>query len=185
MVQFAFYAFSALTLIGALAVLLTRNVLYAAFFLLLTLLGVAGLFVLASADFLAIAQIMIYVGGVLVLVIFGVMLTHKPEQSTDANSQQPNRIASENRARAGLEWVVALLVAGALFVALYTLLARANFTLLSRPVGWQSTINVIGKQLMTEYVIPFEISGILLLAALVGATYLASRQTRSSRYAAR
>lgn len=185
MVQVAFYAFSALTLVGALAVLLTRNVLYAAFFLLLTLFGVAGLFVLAGADFLAIAQIMIYVGGVLVLVIFGIMLTHKPELPTDTNSQQPNRITSANRSGAGGGWLVALLVTGALFVALYTLLARANFTLLNRPVGWQSTMNTIGKQLMTEYLVPFEIAGILLLAALVGATYLAAPQTKPSRNATR
>ncbi|AUD05076.1 NADH-quinone oxidoreductase subunit J family protein [Spirosoma pollinicola] len=183
MVQVAFYAFSALTLVGALAVLLTRNVLYAAFFLLLTLFGVAGLFVLASADFLAIAQIMIYVGGVLVLVIFGIMLTHKPDLPIDINSQQPNRIASQNRVGVGAGWVIALLVAGSLFIALYTLLARANFILLSRPVGWQSTMNTIGKQLMTEYVVPFEIAGILLLAALVGATYLAAPPIKSSRNA--
>ncbi|GAB3793588.1 NADH-quinone oxidoreductase subunit J [Spirosoma humi] len=185
MVQFAFYAFSALTLGSALAVLLTRNVLYAAFFLLLTLFGVAGLFVLASADFLAIAQIMIYVGGVLVLVIFGIMLTHKPELPTDTNSQQPNQIASQNRSGLVSGWLIALLVSGTLFVALYTLLARADFTLLSRPVGWQSTIHTIGRQLMTEYVVPFEIAAILLLAALVGATYLAAPQTKSSRHATR
>ncbi|MFD2932544.1 NADH-quinone oxidoreductase subunit J family protein [Spirosoma flavum] len=185
MLQFAFYAFSALTLVGALAVLLTRSVLYAAFFLLLTLFGVAGLFVLASADFLAIAQIMIYVGGVLVLVIFGVMLTHKPELSANTNSQQPNRIISQNRSDTWSGWIVAILVTGALFIALYTLLARANFTLLNQPVGWQSTVNTIGKQLMTEYVVPFEIAGILLLAALVGATYLASPQTKSSQNATR
>ncbi len=172
MVQLAFYGFSALTLVGAIAVLLTRNVLYAAFFLLLTLLGVAALFVLASADFLAIAQIMIYVGGVLVLVIFGVMLTHKTEPIATVNSQTENRIPSLNRVGAGL---AGLAVAACLFVALYTLLARASFPLLNEPVGWQSTISTIGRQLMTEYVVPFEIAGILLLAALVGATYLAAR----------
>ncbi|GAB3505766.1 NADH-quinone oxidoreductase subunit J [Spirosoma knui] len=169
MVQLAFYAFAALTLISALAILLTRNVLYAAFFLLLTLLGVAGLFVLASADFLAVAQIMIYVGGVLVLVIFGVMLTHKPDLPTDTNSQAPNRVLTANRS-----WIAALLLTATLFAALYTLLIRADFALLREPVGWKSTIHTIGKQLMTEYVVPFEIAGILLLAALVGATYLAA-----------
>lgn len=185
MIQIAFYAFSGLTLIGALAVLFTRNVLYAAFFLLLTLLGVAGLFVLASADFLAIAQIMIYVGGVLVLVIFGVMLTHKSDAFADANSQQPNHIASLNRSgvRSGLFW--GLLVTGGLFAALCLLLIRANFTLLDQPVGWQSTVTTIGKQLMTEYVVPFEIAGILLLAALVGATYLAALHRKFPRHAAR
>ena len=95
--------------------MLTRNVLYAAFYLLLTLLGVAGLFVLASADFLAIAQIMIYVGGVLVLVIFGVMLTHKAEPISTVSSQTANRVPSLNRAGMG---VAGLVVAGALFVGL-------------------------------------------------------------------
>lgn len=185
MVQIAFYAFAILTLGSALAVLLTRNVLYAAFFLLLTLFGVAGLFVLASADFLAIAQIMIYVGGVLVLVIFGIMLTHKTAQPTDMGNQQPNQIASQNRSGLVSGWVVALVVSGALFIALYTLVARANFTILNRPVGWQSTMHTIGKQLMTEYVVPFEITAILLLAALVGATYLASPQRKPSRNATR
>ncbi|HLK96662.1 MAG TPA: NADH-quinone oxidoreductase subunit J [Hymenobacter sp.] len=185
MIQIAFYAFSALTLVGALAVLLTRNVLYAAFFLLLTLLGAAGLFVLASADFLAIAQIMIYVGGVLVLVIFGVMLTHKPERTTDTNSQTPNRIVSMNRAGAPLSWIVPLLVAGGLFMALYTLLVRANFSLLGRPAGWETTVRTVGIQLMTEYVVPFEIAGILLLAALAGATYLAALPTKPRAHAAR
>ncbi|WP_405515668.1 NADH-quinone oxidoreductase subunit J [Spirosoma sp. KNUC1025] len=149
--------------------------------MLLTLLGVAGLFVLASADFLAIAQIMIYVGGVLVLVIFGVMLTNKPEQGI--NSQQPNRIASSNRTSSS--WFVAILVAGCLFFGLSSLIIRANFTLLDQPVGWQSTIKTIGKQLMTEYVVPFEIAGILLLAALVGATYLAASHRKLFRHASR
>ena len=185
MIQVAFYAFAALSLIGAMAVLLTRNVLYAAFFLLLTLLGVAGLFVLASADFLAIAQIMIYVGGVLVLVIFGVMLTNKPQQPMEVSSQQPNRIVSLNRTDGVAGWLVAVLVAGSLFAALFTLLMRANFTLLNQPVGWQSTLQIVGKQLMTEYVVPFEIAGILLLAALVGATYLASPLAKSFRNATR
>ena len=185
MVQVAFYGFAVLSLVGALAVLLTRNVLYAAFFLLLTLLGVAGLFVLASADFLAIAQIMIYVGGVLVLVIFGVMLTNKPESLAQVSSQQPNRINSANRTGGVAGWLVTLLVAGSLFAALFTLLMRANFTLLNQPVGWQSTITTVGQQLMTEYIIPFEIIGILLLAALVGATYLASPLAKSFRDASR
>ncbi|GAB3575973.1 NADH-quinone oxidoreductase subunit J [Spirosoma luteolum] len=173
MIQLAFYAFAALTLLGALAVLLTRNVLYAAFYLLLTLLGVAGLFVLASADFLAIAQIMIYVGGVLVLVIFGVMLTHKAEPISTVSSQTANRVPSLNRAGMG---VAGLVVAGALFVGLYSLLARAHFPMLDQPLGWQSSIQVIGRQLMTEFVVPFEIIAILLLAALVGATYLSARK---------
>lgn len=165
------------------AVLLTRNVLYAAFFLLLTLLGVAGLFVLASADFLAIAQLMIYVGGVLVLVIFGIMLTHRPEPVKENGSQQPNPIASLNRSTNWGGALVGIAVAGCLFAALFIVLMRANFALFNQPVGWQSTVHTIGQQLMTEYIVPFEIVGILLLAALVGATYLAAPIHKSTKHA--
>lgn len=181
MLQLAFYAFSALTLTGALAILLTRNVLYAAFFLLLTLLGVAGLFVLASADFLAVAQLMVYVGGVLVLIIFGIMLTHKP--NVPVSSQQPNRIIL--RSKTGTGRFFSLLIASGLCYALCLLIVRANFSLLDQPVGWQNTVSIIGIQLMTEYVVPFEIIGILLLAALVGATYLAASQRKPFRNATR
>ncbi len=173
MIEIAFWGFTALTISGALALLLTRNVLYAAFFLLLTLLGVAGLFVLASADFLAVAQIMIYVGGVLVLVLFGVMLTHKPSTDSGTDSQQPNQILSGPKAWQSA-WFVPVLVAGSLFFGLYALLVRADFTLLTHEPFRQTTVGTIGVQLMTEYSFPFEVAGILLLAALVGAAYIAS-----------
>ncbi len=175
MIQLAFYGFAALALGGALAVLLTRNVMHAAFFLLLTLLGVAGLFVLTSADFLAVAQLMIYVGGVLVLVIFGVMLTHKPDLKTSTDSQQPNQVPSLNRFRNS--WVMTMVVVGGIFVTLYSLLARSSFVLLQQPIGWESTVTRVGMQLMTEYLVPFELVGILLLAALVGATHLAGNKS--------
>lgn len=174
MVQLAFWSFAGLTIVGALAVLFTRNVLYAAFCLLLTLLGVAGLFVLASADFLAVAQIMIYVGGVLVLVIFGVMLTHKPEPDAALNAQQPNPVPALNRPGSRPTWLIGLLVAGGLFAGLYTVLSQTNFTLLTHEPFRQTTVGTIGIQLMTAYSLPFEIAGILLLAALVGAAYLSS-----------
>lgn len=171
MVQLAFWGFAGLTILGALAVLLTRNVLYAAFCLLLTLLGVAGLFVLASADFLAVAQIMIYVGGVLVLVIFGVMLTHKPENTPSlTNAQQPNQVLVLNRRN----WLTGVLVAIGLFGGFYAVLVQANFTMLTHEPFSQTTVGTIGTQLMTEYSLAFEIVGLLLLAALVGAAYLSS-----------
>jgi NADH-quinone oxidoreductase subunit J len=71
MIQLAFFVFAGITVAGAFYLLFTKNVLYAAFSLLLTLLGIAGLFVFAGADFLAVSQIMIYVGGILILLIFG------------------------------------------------------------------------------------------------------------------
>ncbi len=167
MIQAVVILFSVLAIGGALALLLTRNVLYSAFFLLLTLLGVAALFVLSSADFLAVAQIMIYVGGVLVLIVFGVMLTHKTDPLNRSN-QKPNAVLTNHRA-----WLWPVLLAGGTFAVLFQVLRQGNFVLLNRSAKYQTTVDTIGRQLMTEYLVPFEIAGVLLLVALVGAAYLA------------
>ena len=88
--QIIFFVFAVITVGGALFLLFTKNVFYAAFSLLLTLLGVSGLYVFAGADFLAVSQIMIYVGGILVLMIFGIMLTNN--KNTQRQTNQPNKI---------------------------------------------------------------------------------------------
>lgn len=171
-----FFLFIALTLGGATTVLLTRNVLYAAYSLLLALLGVAGLFVFASADFLAVSQIVIYVGGVLVLVLFGVMLTSKPVRSTpsstDVPSERPNTILTESRR----PWL-GIALAGGVCWGLCRLLLSAHFVMFERqPPTFSTTVDTIGRQLMTEYVLPFEIVSMLLLVALVGAGFLAKKR---------
>jgi NADH-quinone oxidoreductase subunit J len=168
--EISFYAFAALTIAGALGILFTKNILYAAFCLLLTFLGVAALYVLAGADLLAIVQIMIYVGGVLVLMIFGIMLTSK---TTDKYLPSPshNRIAG---ALAGL----------GLFGLLITAILRVNFASLAwinkaEQTGkavQESTVAGIGIHLMTDFVLPFEVAGILLMVALIGAAYIAGRK---------
>lgn len=174
--QIIFYLFVLLTLASAVGILLTRNVLYAAYLLLLTLLGVAALFVFAGADFLAVSQLVVYIGGVLVLVLFGVMLTNKPASALPdlmtPVSEQPNQILTDNRR----PWLAGLLALG-LFVGLSRLISSAHFSLFDRPVSAApTTVDVIGRQLMTEYVLLFEIISILLLTALVGAGYLAKKR---------
>ncbi len=175
MIQIAFFSFVALTLASAVGLLLTRNVLYAAYLLLLTLLGVAALFVFAGADFLAVSQLVIYVGGVLVLVLFGVMLTNKPASTapdTTPVSERANSILTENRR----PWL-AVVLAGGLFWGLSRLLINAHFVVFDRLASRApTTIDTIGKQLMTEYVLPFEMISILLLVALIGAGYLAKKR---------
>jgi len=174
LIQIAFFSFVALTLASAVGLLLTRNVLYSAYLLLLTLLGVAALFVFAGADFLAVAQLVVYVGGVLVLVLFGVMLTNKPGAAAGnllPASEQSNSILTENRRL----WF-AVLLAGGLFWGLSRLLIKAHFVVFDRPISTASTtIDTVGRQLMTEYVLAFEIIGILLLVALVGSGHLAKK----------
>jgi NADH-quinone oxidoreductase subunit J len=175
LLQIVFFLFIGLTLVSAVSLLLTRNVLYAAYLLLLTLLGVAALFVFAGADFLAVSQLVVYVGGVLVLVLFGVMLTNKPASAAaDVTpvSERSNSILTESRR----PWL-AVVLAGALFWGLSRLLINAHFVVFDRPVSMApTTIDVVGRQLMTEYVLPFEIIGILLLVALIGAGYLAKKR---------
>jgi NADH:ubiquinone oxidoreductase subunit 6 (subunit J) len=168
LVQIAFYFFAAITAAAALVILLTRQVLYAAYALLLALLGIAALYVLAGADFIAVTQIMVYVGGILVLLIFGVMLTNRQQ---DVMITGPiNRVAG-------------LVVGCALFlVMLYTIRAAAfeesswiKQSIESGTLLHTSTVPGIGIQLMTYFVLPFEVAGILLLVALMGAAHLAGR----------
>lgn len=167
-IQILFYLFGALSIAGALGILFTKNILYAAFSLFITFLGVAALYVLAGADFLAVVQIIIYVGGVLVLLIFGVMLTSK---TTDRylSSQTYNRFIG--------------LLAGAGLLAIFTIIIlQADFTSLNwikqatqHPIS-SSTVASIGVSLMTDFVLPFEVAGILLMVALLGAAYIAGKK---------
>lgn len=165
MIQFLFYAFAALTLGAALVILFTRNLLYAAFSLIFCFLGVAAIYVLSGADFLGVTQIVVYVGGVLILLIFGIMLT--------------NRV-SDKAVRTGLHnqfWGY-LLPAGLLVLLLGTMgqLALPDWAARAQEKGdivTASTVEPMGIQLMTQYVLAFELAGVLLLLALVGSALLA------------
>ena len=156
---------------SALVILFTRNVLYAAFCLFLTLLGVAALFVLAGADFLAIAQILIYVGGILVLLIFGVMLTHRNER---ADSQQKSYIVTKH-----INPFWGTVVAISIFGILFSVISNANFQITQLPQQSvaRSTVRRMGISFLTDHVLPFEIAGILLLMVLIGAAYVAAKQS--------
>ncbi len=154
-----FYLFAAITVFSAAFVVFSKNIVYSAFSLLFTFFGVAALYVFLSADFIAVTQVIVYVGGILVLLLFGVMFTNKimmTELKTDVLNIVPG---------------VLLLVAitGGL---IYTFLARADwFTSDNRLQG--SVVERIGFETMSRYVLPFEMISILLLLALIGAAFLA------------
>jgi NADH-quinone oxidoreductase subunit J len=167
MVEIVFYIFCTLTIASALLILFTRNVMYAALGLFVTLLGVAALFVFAGADFLAVSQLLIYVGGVLILLIFGVMLTHK-KGTTDG--QTKNVILTNH---SNVFWGAA--AALGLFGLLFWIIQNANIPDSTTHQRINTTKN-IGMSLMTSHILPFEIAGILLLVALVGAGYLAAQK---------
>ncbi len=167
--QIIFFVFAAITVGGASYLLFTKNVLYAAFSLLLTLLGVAGLYVFAGADFLAVSQIMIYVGGILILLIFGIMLTNN--KKLERKNTQPNKILVEHH---NIFW--AILVAILLFLGYLKIILEANFHIIGKQIHHGSTVSQIGVNLITDYVFAFEVIGILLLAALIGAVFIAKKE---------
>jgi len=141
-------------------VVFSRKLTYSVFALLVTFFGVAGLYVFLEADFLAAVQLLIYVGGVLVLLLFGVMLTGRIVDVRISHG-------SANRIVGG---IAALSMAGILaFVILTTTWNTVGAHTIS------DTVTTIGNLLMTKWLLPFEIASILLLAALIGAAMLARR----------
>ena len=165
--QFIFYFFAAVTIASALVVLWTNNVIYAALSLIITFMGVAAIYVFAGADFIAVAQILIYVGGILVLIIFGVMLTNRLTGQA-VTTESHNRFSG---------YVIGLF----LFVGLFYAIVQVNFLSFSRVVaveGAGGTIAPIGVKLMSDYVLQFEVVAVLLLLALIGAAFIASRQIK-------
>ncbi len=160
MTDFLIYLFSALAGLSAIYILFTSNILYAAFSLVVALLSVAALYMLADAHFLAATQIMIYVGGIVVIIIFGVMLTTKL-----ANA--PPKSGSHNK-------FMAFLVCGGLFIILMMSILQINLRALNTEVN--SSIQTLGYGLMTDYLLPFELAAVLLLLALIGATVIAGQK---------
>jgi NADH:ubiquinone oxidoreductase subunit 6 (subunit J) len=172
LVQFIFYFFAVLTIASAGYIIFTKNILHAAFALLCTFIGIAALYVLASADFLAIVQIMVYIGGVLVLLIFGIMLTHRVSVQ--------NIIPSENK-----NTFFGVLIGAAFFGILLYVIIKVDFSSIKWITGssWRngpagSTLHSIGENLMTDYVLPFEAAGIILLVALIGAAFIAGQEVK-------
>ena len=157
-VQLAWLAFAGLTLGSALMVVLSRNLLHSALFLVLTFFSVAGLYVLLEAEFLAAIQVLIYVGAVAVLYLFALMLTR--------------RVTGEGVRQQNAQVVPALLVALALLVLLLPMLWTGSWQLSSLPPA-PDVIPRLGESLLTTYALPFEVMGVVLLVALVGAIILA------------
>jgi NADH:ubiquinone oxidoreductase subunit 6 (subunit J) len=160
----AFWALGALAVGSALGIMLARSLLHAVLWLILSFIALAGLFVTLSADFVAVAQVLVYAGAVGVLVIFAIMLT--PGTST-ANT--------ETRLFGPGFVVAAVLSAIMVYVAAHTswpAVADAPGAGLSAVLGAGGTAQAIGEALVGRYVLPFEIASVVLIAALVGALVL-------------
>ena len=155
-----FYLFAALTLVSAFFVVTLRNIVYSAFFLLFTFLGVTGLYVLLAADFIAIVQLVVYVGGILILLLFGVMLT--------------NRITNVQVKSGTFQILPAVIGVGIFTGILVATMTNTKWRVLESEIPVTTAYN-IGTLLLQDYVVVFELLGILLLVALIGAASMARR----------
>jgi NADH:ubiquinone oxidoreductase subunit 6 (subunit J) len=139
--------------------LITRDVLKAALFLLVTLLSVAALYVLMTAELLAVAQILVYAAGLVIVIIFGIMLTSKM-------SGAPLKVLNGNG------WAGSAV--GVLLLALLMNNIPSTVSTLPNRQTYPDRVTETGKLLMTTYVLPFELAGILLLVALIGAAVVST-----------
>ncbi|OGQ84915.1 MAG: hypothetical protein A2289_01610 [Deltaproteobacteria bacterium RIFOXYA12_FULL_58_15] len=149
------------TVAGACGVAFSRNIVYAAFSLLACFVGMVGLFAFLSADFLAVVQLMVYVGGILVLILFAIMLTNKISEVRRSNP-------SSN-----------IVMGGVLMIVLITALLGVVFGFpwtVGAPQPFAATTETIGRAFLGSYLLPFEVAGLLLLAALLAAVVVARKE---------
>jgi len=145
---------------AALRMVTTRNVVHAALYLVVVLAGVAGMFILLGAEFVGVTQVLVYIGAIVVLFLFGIMLTKGSFGDDDG-------VTGERRLVAGL---VGLLVFGVMAAALVESFEDAE---LSR--SGPSTTAELADSIFSDYIVPFEAVSVLLLAALIGAIVVARR----------
>jgi NAD(P)H-quinone oxidoreductase subunit 6 len=158
-----FYLIALITVVSAGMVAFSRNIIYSAFSLLGTFMGVAGLYIFLGADFVAAVQVLIYVGGILVLILFAVMLTHR---ITDV--QITNRAAGR---------IPALIVVGVLTYLLVDTIKETPWAK-AKEVVYAATTAKIGDLFLYTYLLPFELASLVLLAALIGAVVLSRKEIK-------
>ncbi len=158
--QVVFIVLGLVTLAGAAGVVLKRNLFHSALFLVLSFVGVAGLYILLEAEFLAMIQLLVYVGAISILIIFAVMLSR--------NMMSPD-FQARNR-----DWGLGVFVAGGLLAVLVIILLRVKWPVVDSTLP-TDMVGKLGEALVSpaQFALPFEVASILLLVALVGAVIIA------------
>ncbi|MBU0701426.1 NADH-quinone oxidoreductase subunit J [bacterium] len=156
----AFFVLAAIGIICGVLVVTVKNLIHAVLFLAVFLLSVAGLFITLNAEFLAIIQVFIFVGAIVVLFMFLIMLTYKV---SDMAVPQGNRLKG-----------VALVVSSVLFCLIFYILKAMKWNEVT-PVPITDDVSKIGRLLLGQYVLPFELVSFVLLAALIGAIVIARK----------
>lgn len=159
--QVVFWILAVIMAVSALRVVTSRNVVHAALYLVGTLMGAAALYVLLLAEFVAWVQVLVYVGAIVVLMLFGLMLTRAPIGSAKLDNNQR---------------LLSALTAGAVFgVTTWIMIDAFEGQEISIAVENGTSTASVGEVIFSSYVLPFEVVSVLLLAALVGAVVIARR----------
>jgi NADH-quinone oxidoreductase subunit J len=163
----AFWIISVVTVLGAVLAVTLRNLVHCVLSLVLFFLGIAAHYFLLRADFLGTVQILIYVGAVAILILFAIMLTKNV-----TGTETPREALS-------VKWWLGVLIA-AVTAALLSAAVRADKLASTLPAGEkaQGSVAVIGKALVVDWVVPFEVMGVLLTAVLIGAVVIALEEIR-------
>jgi NAD(P)H-quinone oxidoreductase subunit 6 len=154
---------SAMMTAAAVGVVLLPNIVYSAFLLGAVFISISGMYILLNADFVAAAQVLIYVGAVNVLILFAIMLVNKRQPYQEVKSS-------------AIRNVTTAVVCVALFVLLAFTITSTNWPLTPVVAVIPSTLVALGKHFFTDYLLPFELASVLLLIALIGAIILARRE---------
>jgi len=175
--QIFFVIISGVLLLSALGVVLFKNIIYSAVSLIVTFLSVAGIFVLLNADFVAISQIIIYGVGITIILIFAIMLTSREESAKLWFAIAPRTLFA-----LGISGGLFLLIAYAVTGGFTKLIGTAHIFNQNpqsaeavKLIAQEGTAKIIGNALLQQYVLPFEILSILLLAAILGAVVIAKK----------
>jgi NADH-quinone oxidoreductase subunit J len=163
-----FYVFGAVAILASLAVVAQRNPVYSVMSLVASFGALSGLYVLLDAPFVAVIQIIVYTGAILVLFLFVVMLLNAPQEDTDYDVKV-HPLMRPGPMRFGA------LLAGAFVVELLWALSRTRITA-GFPDAPMVTVQTIGRRLFTEYAFQFEVTSVLILVAMLGAVLMARRE---------
>jgi NADH-quinone oxidoreductase subunit J len=173
-VDFFFYLFAAVMLISAVLVIVSRNPVHSVLFLILAFFNAAALFLIAGAEFLAMILVVVYVGAVAVLFLFVVMMLDIDFEELRGGFQR--------YAGVGAAVGVALLVEFALAFGGWKLTPNAELLRMSPTAANVSNTEALGRVLYTDYIFPFQMAGLVLLVAMIGAIVLTLRDRKSSRH---
>ena len=173
-----FYVFGAVAVLASVLVIAQRNPIYSVLLLIASFGALSGLYVLLDAPFVAVIQIIVYAGAIMVLFLFVVMLLNAPHEDTEQDLERDARAHARIVAPLGARNAGAVL-AIVLLVELGWALTKNGGESGAFPGGSVSSVAAIGRLLFTDYAFPFEVTSVLILVAMVGAVVLARREPRS------